>query len=63
MTIKTLTLSLTPKQKQFIQSQLQSGRYPSADEMIDLTLELLEEGIYLEDRSMNLKHEHLQLNR
>ncbi len=49
MTIKTLTVSLTPRQEQFIQSQLESGRYPSADEMIAIALELLEESIYLED--------------
>lgn len=55
MTIKTLTVSLTPEQEQFIQSQLQSGRYPSADEMIALALELLEESLYLEDNS-NARH-------
>ncbi len=55
MTLKTLTVSITPKQEQFILSQLQSGRYPSADEMIALALELLEESIYLED-SDNKRH-------
>ena len=49
MNTKTLTVSLTPAQYQFIQEQVQNGRYPSADEAIALALELLEESIYLED--------------
>ncbi len=55
MNTKTLTVSLTPAQYQFIQEQVQNGRYPSADEAIALALELLEESIYLED-SENKRH-------
>lgn len=50
-----LTVSLTPEQYQFIQEQVQNGRYPSADEAIALALELLEESIYLENED-NQRH-------
>jgi Arc/MetJ-type ribon-helix-helix transcriptional regulator len=34
MNMKTLTVSITPEHNEFIQSQLESGRYPSALETI-----------------------------
>ena len=46
---KTLTVSVNAKHAQFIQSQIQTARYPSADDAIALALELLEENVYLED--------------
>lgn len=55
--MKTLTVSITPQQEKFIQSQIESGRYPSADEMIFMALELLEESIYLEDSDNKRRYE------
>lgn len=43
MNRKKLTISLTPEHDQFIQSQLQSSKYSSADALIREALELLEE--------------------
>lgn len=57
MNMKTMTVFITPEHEQFIQSQLQSGRYPSADEMIALALDLLEESIYLEDDDNKRRYE------
>ena len=55
--MKTLTVSITPQQEKFIQSQVESGRYPSADAMIAMALELLEERIYLEDSGNKRQYE------
>ena len=57
MNKKTLTVSLSPKHEKFIESQVQSGKYPSADEMIALALELLEESIYLENSDNKRNYE------
>ncbi|MBD2773442.1 type II toxin-antitoxin system ParD family antitoxin [Iningainema tapete] len=38
-----MNISLTPKQEQFIQEQLKSGRYSTSDEVIAQALQLLEE--------------------
>jgi antitoxin ParD1/3/4 len=57
MIMKILTISITPQQEKFIQSQIESGRYPSADEMIAMALELLEESIYLEDSDNKFRYE------
>ena len=57
MAMKTLTVSITPQQEKFIQSQIESGRYPSPDEMLAIALELLEESIYLEDSDNKHRYE------
>ena len=38
-----MNVSLTPEREQFIQSQLESGRYASSDELIIAGIKLLEE--------------------
>lgn len=38
-----MNVSLTPELEQFIQSQVQSGKYTSADEVIMASIKLLEE--------------------
>lgn len=38
-----MNVSLTPELEQFIQSQLESGRYASSDELIIAGIRLLEE--------------------
>lgn len=55
--MKPLTVSIAPQQEKFLQSQVESGRYPSADAMIAMALELLEERIYLEDSGNKRQYE------
>lgn len=52
-----MDIKLSSRHEKFIQEQIQNGRYPSADEMIALALELLEESIYLEDSDNRQRYE------
>jgi antitoxin ParD1/3/4 len=38
-----MNISLTPNQEHFIQTKLQSGKYRSAEEILELALQLLDE--------------------
>ncbi|MBF2078190.1 MAG: type II toxin-antitoxin system ParD family antitoxin [Synechococcales cyanobacterium T60_A2020_003] len=38
-----MSISLTPNQERFIQTKLQTGKYQSAEEVLELALQLLEE--------------------
>lgn len=38
-----MSISLTPDQEQFIQTKLQSGKYRSAEELLEVALRLLDE--------------------
>lgn len=38
-----MSISLTPRQEQFIQTKLQAGKYNSAQEVIEIALRLLDE--------------------
>ncbi|MFB2920221.1 MULTISPECIES: ribbon-helix-helix domain-containing protein [Aerosakkonema] len=52
-----MDIKLSSRHEKFIQEQIQNGRYPSADEMIALALELLKESIYLEDSGNRQRYE------
>lgn len=39
----SMSISLTPKQKHFIQNKLQAGKYRSAEEVLEIALWLLDE--------------------
>ncbi len=47
-----MNVSLTPELEQFIQSQIESGRYASSDELIIAGIKLLEECDRLKKRSI-----------
>jgi len=47
-----MNVSLTPELEQFIQSQIESGRYASSDELIIAGIKLLEERDRLKKRSI-----------
>ncbi len=51
-----MNVSLTPELQQFIQSQLESGRYASSDELIIALIKLLEE----RDRIYKSRFDELQ---
>jgi antitoxin ParD1/3/4 len=38
-----MSISLTPNQEQFIQGKLQTGKYGSAEEILEMALRLLDE--------------------
>ena len=38
-----MSISLTPDQERFVQSKLQAGKYRSAEEILELALQLLDE--------------------
>ncbi|TAE60038.1 MAG: transcriptional regulator [Nostocales cyanobacterium] len=38
-----MSISLTPKQEHFIQTKLQTGKYNSVEEVIEIALQLLDE--------------------
>ena len=38
-----MSISLTPKQENFIQTKLQTGKYSSVEEVIEIALQLLDE--------------------
>lgn len=52
-----MDIKLSSRHEKFIQEQIENGRYPSADEMIALALDLLEESIYLEDSDNRQRYE------
>ncbi|MFM7367482.1 MAG: type II toxin-antitoxin system ParD family antitoxin, partial [Sphaerospermopsis kisseleviana] len=38
-----MSISLTPKQEHFIQTKLQTGKYNSVEEVLEIALQLLDE--------------------
>lgn len=50
-----MSISLTPDQEQFVERQLQTGKYRSAEEILEIALRLLDEGDRAEAERIQLR--------